>query len=256
MNIIEVKTGVFFQDAPGMASNMFFIKTSEGVVWVDTGMVVEDVQAVLDAAELSRDEIVLLINTHADIDHIGGNSAFTCPKLAHANTLKRMKQAGRPADELPTQTFDEDTYSLNIGGFQIELIFMAGHKPDQTILWLPAQKVLIPSDLVFQGRYPFMLGSDVPGWIAALKRLPTFEPKIILPGHGTIVSWEDIDLQLAYMETTWQMVEEMLRQGLTNEEMFRNLTLPRVDSWEKQDFFERNIVEIVEQIKQRNNAAT
>ena len=55
MNILEVKPGVFFQDAPGVASNIFFIKTDEGVVWIDTGMAVEDVQAVLDAARIDLD---------------------------------------------------------------------------------------------------------------------------------------------------------------------------------------------------------
>ncbi|MEJ2758730.1 MAG: MBL fold metallo-hydrolase, partial [Anaerolineales bacterium] len=252
---LEVKPRIFFQDAPGVSSNIFFIKTDEGVVWIDTGMTVADVQAVVEEAGHSQDEITLLINTHADIDPIGGNSFFSAPKLAHEKTLQRMRKAGRPEEELPTQTFNGDSTCLNIGGFQIELVYMGGHKIDQTIVWLPEQKVLIPSDLVFQGRYPFMMGSDVPKWADALKKLPDFEPEVILPGHGTMVSWDDINLQLAYMETTWQMVEEMLHQGVSTEEMFKNPKLPRVDTWDKQDFFERNIVEIVEQIKRRDNAA-
>jgi len=253
MELIEVKPGVFFQDAPGVASNMFFIKTADGVVWIDTGMTAEDVQAVWDAAGIFQSEITLLINTHADIDHIGGNSLFNCDKLAHAKTLKRMQQVGRPERELPTQTFDGDRLNLNIGGFQIELKFMGGHKPDQTIVWLPEQKVLIPSDLVFQGRYPFMMNCDVPVWIDALKKLPAFEPEVILPGHGTIVGWKDINFQIGYMETTWQMVEEMVRQGMPVEEILKNPRLPRVENWEKQDFFERNILEMVEQVRQKRS---
>ena len=78
---------------------------------------------------------------------------------------------------------------------------------------------------------------------------------MILPGHGTVVGWEDINLQLAYMETTWHLVEDMLIQGRSAEEMFLNPKLPRVEFWEKQDFFERNILEIIEQIKRKDSAA-
>lgn len=255
MNIIEVKPGVFFQDAPGVASNMFFIQTSEGIVWVDTGMAVEDVRAGMQATGVSPDEVALLINTHADIDHISGNSLFTGPKLAHAKTLQRMQAAGRPAEELPTQTFSDKTLHLDIGGVHIELIFVAGHKPDQTILWLPEQSVLIPSDLLFEGRYPFMMGSDVPEWAEQIKKLSEYGAEVILPGHGTIVGFEEINLQLDYMETTWQIVKEVLQAGKSVEEILENPELPRVESWEKADFFERNIREIAEQLTRKGKAS-
>lgn len=247
MNINEVKPGVFFCDTPGTAANVFFLKTSEGIILIDTTMSVEDIQAVLDKAGISLGDITLLINTHADIDHIGGNSLFTCPKIAHQKTLLRMQQANRPAEELPTQTFTEDRLHLDIGGVRVELIYVGGHKPDQTILWLPGVKVLIPSDLVFEGRYPFMMGSDVPAWAAALKKLPDFDADVILPGHGKIVSDKEINLQLNYMETTWEIVKEMLREGFPAEEILKNPNLPRVAHWEKEDFFERNILEMIEQ---------
>ncbi|MCB2178654.1 MBL fold metallo-hydrolase [bacterium] len=248
MSVKEVKPGVFFYDTPGTAANVFFIKTSEGVIWIDTTMTVEEVRANMEEAGISLNEVILLINTHADIDHIGGNSLFPGPKLAHYKTLVRMQQAERPAKELPTQTFTDGSLHLNIGGYKIELIYMGGHKPDQTSLWLPEQKVLIPSDLVFEGRYPFMMGSDVPAWAAALRKLSDFDADVILPGHGTIVGAAEINLQLGYMETTWEIVAKMRTAGKTVEEILKNPDLPRVAGWEKEDFFERNILEIVEQL--------
>ncbi len=55
---------------------------------------------------------------------------------------------------MPTLTFDQPKMTLTAGEFEIELIYTGGHKPDQTILWLPEQKVLLASDLLFQGSYP------------------------------------------------------------------------------------------------------
>ena len=53
---------------------MMFLKTAEGVVWIDTANSKAEVQAALDLAEVKLDEVSMLITTHADGDHIGGNS--------------------------------------------------------------------------------------------------------------------------------------------------------------------------------------
>ncbi len=96
MKITEVKPNVFFGDSPEASSNVMFLKTSEGVVWIDTTTTVENMQNVLDLAGFMPEDVCMLINTHADGDHIGGNSLFPCPKYAHQKTYQRMKEAGRP----------------------------------------------------------------------------------------------------------------------------------------------------------------
>jgi len=241
MDIKEVKPNVFFVDAPGAASNVMFIKSRDGIVWVDTTSSVDELQAALDLAGIRPDEVSMLITTHADGDHIGGNSLLTCPKYAHLTTFERMKAAGRAEDEMPTITFSEERMTLTAGEFTLELIHTAGHKPDQTILWLPGPRVLLASDLLFQGCYPYMLGGKVVDWIAALKALKEFEAEVILPGHGTVSHYDEVDLAIEYFETGLAVAGEHVRRGSLLEETLKDPAFPRHDDWERETRIETNI---------------
>ncbi|MGD2027482.1 MAG: MBL fold metallo-hydrolase [Anaerolineales bacterium] len=241
MNILEVKPGIFFCDAPDAASNVTYFKTSEGIVLIDTTTTVENMQAVLDLAEITPDDVKLVIITHADGDHIGGNSLFNCPILAHEKTLNRMQQADRPENELPTEAFNQAQKTLHFGELEIELIYKGGHKEDLVMLWLPQEKVLLPSDLVFEGRYPFMMSSDVAVWIAALKSLRDYGATVILPGHGTVCSLEEVNVLIHYMETTWKIVSDHAAHRDSLEKTVADPILPRPAGWIREQLFAPNI---------------
>lgn len=241
MNIHQIHPNILFGDASGPGPNILFIKTSDGVVLVDTTESSEDMQAALDQANLTPSDISLLLLTHADPDHILGNALFDCPIIAHQKTLDRMEAIGRPAAELPTQTFSGEKHTVELGGVQIEMHYVGGHKTDMTMIWLPQEKVLLASDIIFKGRYPFMIGSNVPTWIAVLKSLPKYQANVTLPGHGSVCTQADIDLLIHYMETTWQLVNAYARQGKTLEEILAAPEMPKVSQWVKEDFYQRNI---------------
>lgn len=249
MKIIETKPGVFLMDSPGPASNVAYFKTSEGVVLMDTTSTREDMLAVLELAKLSPEEISLVINTHGDGDHVGGNSLFDCPILAHQITADRMAAANRPQNEMPTETFSENEKTLRNGELEIQLIFKGGHKPDLTMLWLPDHKVLLPSDLIFEDCYPYMIGSDVPTWINALHSLSDFPAEVIFPGHGTVCGQEVIDSLVWYMQTSWKIISDHIDNGLSLDDILKDPQLPRPAGWTREQRFELNIREIYEQIQ-------
>jgi len=105
----------------------------------------------LDNAGSAVSGASLVIITHADPDHIGGNKLFDCPILSQKLTRERM--AKRPDREQPTETFESEQV-VEIGGVRFELMHKGGHKVDASVVWLPEQKVLFPGDLVFEGRFP------------------------------------------------------------------------------------------------------
>lgn len=251
MNILEINHGIFLADAPGAASNVVYFKTSAGVVLMDTTSSTEEMQAVLDLANLSPQDIVLVINTHADGDHVGGNSLFNCPILAHQLTYDRMTAANRSPKEMPTETFSTHNKLVSVGGLEIELIFKAGHKPDLTMLWLHQQKILLASDLIFEDCYPYMLGSDVPTWVEALRSLADFKAEVIFPGHGTLCGQQTIDALVDYMEASWKLVAAHFERGDPLEDILQDPQLPRPAGWARETRFETNIESIYEQVRQK-----
>ncbi|MFN2144489.1 MAG: MBL fold metallo-hydrolase [Anaerolineales bacterium] len=247
MDIKEVKPNVFFGDAPESSTNVMFLKTSEGIVLIDTTTTVENMQNVMSLAGFVPEDVYILINTHADGDHIGGNSLFACPKYAHQKTYDRMKEAERTEAEMPTKTFDAPKFTLTAGEFTIELIYTGGHKPDQTILWLPEQKVLLASDLLFQGCYPWMQNCDARDWIAGLKSLHEFNAEVILPGHGTVSGYADVDQLVDYMETCLAIASAHKAKGSSLDDLLKDPAVPRPQGWLREQLHEKALGVFFEQ---------
>jgi glyoxylase-like metal-dependent hydrolase (beta-lactamase superfamily II) len=78
---------------------------------------------------------------------------------------------------------------------------------------VPQRKLLFAGDLVFRGRIPFVGQADSGQWIAALDKLLTFEPAVIVPGHGppSISARADLELTRDYLVYLRQTMGEAAR---------------------------------------------
>jgi len=90
---------------------------------------------------------------------------------------------------MPVITFD-DKLTLDLGGRVVELIFMGkAHTPDNTIAWLPKEKILFVNDLLFVELHPTADGrSDVANWQRILRNLSGWSPVTVVPGHGVFAA--------------------------------------------------------------------
>jgi cyclase len=272
MEILEVSPGVIAFVRPDEGANVGLIRTPDGVVVVDTTSSPPDMQELLDAAGASASQARLVINTHCHGDHTWGNQLFDCPILAHRLCRERMEaklthewtpQAieeyiaeaedtepdwAREAREkwadlritLPTEVF-EDHRDLEIGGVGIEVIHFGAHTPGSAVVWLPEAKVLFAGDLIFEGRYPYVLDADVPALVAALKRLPNFGAETIVPGHGLLCGEMEIAALVDYLETTWALTADHLAQSHSADEAVADPSYPRYAEDPDERFHEENI---------------
>ncbi len=281
MELIAVAPGVtaFIRYDEG-AANAGLIRTAEGAVIVDTTQSPPDMQALLDAAGIVAAEAHLVINTHFHSDHVWGNQLFACPILAHRLCRERMESlrdsdwtpealaasiAAREKDDpawaretrvriaglrvtLPTEVFDRRR-DLEIGGVHIEVIHFGGHTPDSCVVWLPESRVLFAGDLIFARRYPFILDADIPAWIAALKRLPEFGARAIVPGHGLLCGEPEIAALRDYLEATWVRTAEHVTQGHTADQATADPAYPRFNVANAARYHETNIRFMHEQIR-------
>jgi cyclase len=127
--------------------------------------------------------------------------------------------------KLPDQVF-EDRCEGELGGVRYEVIHMGGHTPDLSVVWLPEKRVLFASDLIFQGRYPYIFDADIPNWITALSRLLEFKAEVIIPGHGVRCGEAEIIALSEYLKRTWELTDEHIRLGHSIEETSTDLAFP------------------------------
>lgn len=199
-------------------SNAAFVVTPEGVVVVDAlgspALAQELLAAIRRVTPLP---VKRLIVTHYHADHIYGLQVFkaagatiTAHELGraylHSDAAQLRLQASR--QELApwigdhTRLVAADQWiaapeHFMLGGVEF-LVQPAGpaHTPEDLVLMLPQQGVLIAGDLVFRGRIPFVGQADSARWVQALERLIAFKPRLIVPGHGPVSTSAESDLML------------------------------------------------------------
>lgn len=101
---------------------------------------------------------------------------------------------------LPNLTFDKD---LELHGKQrlaILKAFQKGHTKSDAILYLPEEKIVFASDLLFIGGHPYLPDGNPESWKAILDELHTLDADIYVPGHGPVGSKADLKHMKRYIE--------------------------------------------------------
>jgi cyclase len=249
MKMITIGSLVTAFIRPEEGANVGLIHTPKGKILIDTSSSPAEIQALFDAVDVRIEEVSLVVNTHSHSDHTWGNQLFTCPILAHRLCQEQMRvnlnndwsmevlhsyisdlektDPKRAEDfcrtienlhiKLPDQIF-EDRYEAELGGLKYEIIQLGGHTPDLSVVWLPEKRLLFASDLIFQGRYPYIFDADIQAWIIALSRLLEFDAELIIPGHGVMSGEPEINKLSEYLQHTWQLTGEHIQLGHSVEE--------------------------------------
>lgn len=160
----------------------FFILTGkEKALLIDSGMTVRNAKEI--ANELTALPIEL-INTHADIDHIGSNHEFAAPYM-HPSELSNYHNTKKFSGDI-TPLWDGDT--INLGDRELKIIHIPGHTPGSIAILDVRSRMLFSGDPVQDGAI-FMFGvqRDMDAYIHSLKRLDKMKDEFdyIYPSHGS-----------------------------------------------------------------------
>jgi quinoprotein relay system zinc metallohydrolase 2 len=192
----------------GDIANLGIIIGRDAVAVIDTGGSVEVGRRLLLAVRsLTSKPIRYVINTHEHPDHVFGNGAFTPNAIfaGHHNLPAELAKRGAYylrsfRDQLgdaaiaevriipPTLLVDGDT-TLDLGGRHLRLTAWtpAAHTACDLTVLDENTGVLYSGDLVFLQHVPVVDGSIL-GWLSVLPRLAQLPAKVVVPGHGRLVS--------------------------------------------------------------------
>ena len=105
--------------------------------------------------------------------------------------------------------------TLHIGSIAVELHPFRGHTRGDTVLYLPAQKILLTGDLLDD--LPYGGHGYLPEWIAALETLQRLDFQTFIPGHGPIYHGEAARLHLDRVLTMFRAIHRAVHDGLAGE---------------------------------------
>lgn len=141
--VTQIDSGSWIIDDNG--ARMFFFTGKDKALLVDSGYGSGDLKKTL--SELT-DLPVMLVNTHADHDHIGCNAQFDRAFLHPAEFNFYHQSIG--AEHAASPLWEGDIIDLGVRKF--EVILVPGHTPGSIVLLDAKNRILIGGDTVFDDR--------------------------------------------------------------------------------------------------------
>lgn len=216
MQLKKVSENIYFVQGPaGTPTDNDGFMSNAGVVITPDGVVVFDSLGTPSLAyklyslikNVTEQPIKKVVVSHYHADHIYGLQVFKelgaeiiAPQGAKDYLASDAKQ-GR-LNERRESLFpwvNEDTYivepdvyidadtTFELGGVNFDLILLGStHSQGDLMLRVKPGGVLFSGDLVFEGRIPFVAGSNPDVWLTRLGELDTQSIHAIVPGHGSM----------------------------------------------------------------------
>jgi cyclase len=236
----------------GAGGNVGVLVGDDGVLMIDDQFAPLSEKLAAAIRTISNKPIRMLINTHIHGDHTGGNANFGgmgVDIVAHDNVRVRLARglnggAPAPAVALPVVTFG-DSMSLHLNGETITVAKLPpAHTDGDSYIKFATADVIHAGDVFRTIGYPgvdFGNGGTVKGTIEALQALyDAAGPNTkILPGHGVVVSREEVAAFRDLAIELQKRFTDLVRQGMTLEQVVA--AKPTADLDEKYGSSERLI---------------
>jgi cyclase len=220
-------------------ANVGCILTDTGAIVVDTPLIPADGKDWAARVARVTDKVLYVFNTDHHRAHILGNQYFDAPIIAHEvawaeisnykdtfiertkNIFKKKPEIAEQFDQVelkkPQITFT-GRLILKKGGREIHFVYLGGHTPATSGVWLPSERVLFTGDVVVVGEHPSLGQSQSKEWLELLTRLRKMSLKHIVPGHGPLCNVEATEPVSEYIRTMRSKVRSQYRSGRTKSE--------------------------------------
>ena len=234
----EIAPGVYVKlDYEG--ANVGCVLTDLGAIVVDTPLIPEDGKDWAARVARLTDKVLYVFNTDHHRAHIMGNQFFDAPVIGHEvawreisnykdtfiertkNIFKKEPRIAVQFDEIrlkkPQVTFS-GRLMLKKGGRDVQFIYLGGHTPAASGLWLPKERILFTGDVVVVGEHPSLGQSVSKEWLEVLTRLRKMSLAYIVPGHGPLCNVEATEPVSDYIRTMRAKVRSQYRSGRSKSE--------------------------------------
>ena len=191
-----------------------FIHTEEGIVMVDAPLIPK--QAIDWREQIEQqypgDPLLYIINTDHHRGHALGNQYFMpCKVIAHERAHKEMSGYTENFKERVRNSFKREpdiqaqlnniviippdiTFTKNArllyGTREVDLIFVGGHTPATSLVWLPNESVCFVGDILWVDQHPYMAQANSLEWLDALEHIRNLDAEYLVPGHGPVCTSE------------------------------------------------------------------
>jgi len=229
-----VSIKVFTSQDDQFWTNSVMIEGVHEVMLVDAQLTKTNAERVLQEIKETRKPLSLIFITHEHADHFLGLEVFrgayprvriiaTSAVVARIHKVyqekidkwKQLLGSGATTHVVPIEPFDGNTITFESSHIEV-LKHIQGDTDENTMLWIPGQRILVGGDVVFNDMHVYTAETDRQArgkWLNSLNTIRALQPSVVIPGHSKVGAPLDASTAIAFTETYLLVFEEELTKA-------------------------------------------
>jgi len=214
--------------------NSVIIEGVHEVMLVDAQLTKTSAQKVLQQIKETNKPLSIIYITHEHADHFLGLEVFreAYPRariIANSAVVDRINKvyqekidkwkeilgSGATSQVVAVSKFDGDVIEFESSKIEV-LKNIQGDTDENTMLWIPGQRILITGDVSFNDMHVYTAETDSKArekWLKSLKKIRTLRPSVVIPGHGKVGAPLDASTAVDFTEKYLLAFEEELKNA-------------------------------------------
>jgi glyoxylase-like metal-dependent hydrolase (beta-lactamase superfamily II) len=215
-------------------TNSVIIEGTHEVTLVDAQLTKTSAERVLQQIKETKKPLSIIYITHEHADHFLGLEVFkeAYPRvriIANSAVVDRInkvyqekldkwkKLLGSEATSnvVAIEKFDGDF--IKFEGSEIEVLKnIQGDTDENTMLWIPGQRILIAGDVLFNNMHVYTAETDSNArakWLNSLNKIRELKPWVVIPGHSKVGASLDAITAVDFTENYLLVFEEELKKA-------------------------------------------
>jgi glyoxylase-like metal-dependent hydrolase (beta-lactamase superfamily II) len=233
---------VFTSPDDQFSVNSTIVEGDHEVMLVDAQLTKTSAEKVLQEIKETRKPLSIIYITHEHADHFLGLEVFkgaypgvriiaTSAVVDRINKVYREKLdkwqriLGSGASSQFVEISKFDGSHIDFEGSRIQVIKdIQGDTGQNTMLWIPGQRILIAGDVLFDDIHVYTAETDSNArakWLDTLRKVRELKPSVVVPGHGKAGAALDASTAVDFTERYLLAFNEELKtakdpEGLIN----------------------------------------
>jgi len=213
-------------------ANSVIIEGEHEVMLVDAQLTKTNAEKVLQEINAIKKPLSIIYITHEHADHFLGLEVFKeaypgVKIIANSAVVDRINQVYQEKIEKWQKIFGSGAASrvvtiskfdgnfIEFEGSKIEVLkHIRGDTDENTMLWIPGQRILIAGDVLFNGMHVYTAETDSKArgkWLDSLQKIRELKPAVVIPGHSKVGALLDASTAVDFTENYLLVFEKELK---------------------------------------------
>jgi glyoxylase-like metal-dependent hydrolase (beta-lactamase superfamily II) len=240
--IISIK--VFTSPDDQFWTNSVIIEGVHEVMLVDAQLTKTSAERVLQEIKETKKPLSIIYITHEHADHFLGLEVFreAYPRVRiignsavvdrinkvyqeKIDKWKKILGSGATSHVVAIGSFDGNFIKFESSKIEV-LKNIQGDTDENTMLWIPGQRILIAGDVVVNNMHVYTAETDSKArgkWLNSLNKIRELKPSLVIPGHSKVGAPLDASTAVDFTENYLLVFEEELKKAKDPDSLIKTM---------------------------------